>query len=401
MLGTDSTLYEIDWRTLTTENVQRASSLMNERQLDALLVGTIENFRYLSGLPTNYTFAYSVVNWALLTKEEDLPHLFSLDYQKDPMERMATWHNPITSLPFNGTREARQPMDAALWPGLIAEVCREAKVDKGVIALDPGIPFVVKDALAKELPKSRFVNAGEILRDARLIKNDQELAAIRNACMIGEIGLRAGLNQIRVGAVEREVAGIIEQTMRASGAENTLSVPFVLSGDYPLLGYAYPSDKTFRNGELAIVDVGCAFGGYYSDFCRTIYLGTPDPGVDKVYEALQAATDSAIETCRPGRTNIDVYEAMNDTLREMTDGEHQLGWFGGHAAGLGINEEPMIGSKDKVAACTLEPGMYLCIEPGIHLPGKGLMCIEEGVIVTEEDPEIITKSTRDLTDFCR
>jgi len=401
LLGTDSTLYEIDWRTLTTENVQRASSLMNERQLDALLVGTIENFRYLSGLPTNYTFAYSVVNWALLTKGEELPHLFALDYQKDPMERMASWHNPIVPLPFDGTREARQPMDAGVWPGLIAKVCREAEVDKGVIALDPGIPFVIKDALAKELSQANFINGGEILRDARLVKNDQELAAIRNACMIGEIGLRAGLNQIRVGTVEREVAGIIEQTMRASGAENTLSVPFVLSGDYPLLGYAYPSDKTFRNGELAIVDVGCAFGGYYSDLCRTIHLGTPEPGIEKVYAALAAAVDRAIEACRPGKTNIDVYNAMNDTLREMTNGEHQLGWFGGHAAGLGINEEPMIGSGDKVNAYDLQPGMYLCIEPGLHLPGKGLMCIEEGVIVTEGDPEIITKSTRDLTDFRR
>lgn len=401
MLGTESLLYEVDWKTLTTSNIARAKAFMDEKKVDALLVGTIENFRYLSGLPTNFTFAYSVVNWALLTKDEDLPHLFSLDYQKDPMERMATWHNPITSLPFNGTREARQPMGVGVWPGLIANVCRETGVDKATIALDPGIPFVIKDALGKELSEANFINGGEILRDARLIKNDQELAAIRNACMIGEIGLRAGLNQIRVGAVEREVAGIIEQTMRASGAENTLSVPFVLSGDYPLLGYAYPSDKTFRNGELAIVDVGCAFGGYYSDLCRTIYLGTLAPNVEKIYEALEEAIDRAIEACQPGKTNVDVYNAMNETLREMTNGEHQLGWFGGHAAGLGINEEPMIGSKDKVVACTLESGMYLCIEPGIHIPGKGLMCIEEGVIVTEEDPEIITKSTRDLTDFCR
>jgi Xaa-Pro aminopeptidase len=291
-------------------------------------------------------------------------------------------------------------MDAGIWPGIIAKVCRDVKVHKGTIALDPGIPFVIKDALAKELAEANFINGGEILRNARLVKNDQELASIRNACMIGEIGLRAGLNQIRVGAVEREVAGIIEQTMRARGAENSLSVPFVLSGDYPLLGYAYPSDKTFRNGELAIVDVGCAFGGYYSDLCRTIYLGTPDPEVEKIYEAVVTAIDRAIKTCRPGKTNIDVYNAMNETLREMTNGEHQLGWFGGHAAGLGINEEPMIGSGDTVNAYNLEPGMYLCIEPGIHLPGKGLMCIEDGVIVTEDEPEVITKSTRDLTSFC-
>lgn len=399
MLGTESTLYVVDWKTLTLSNIRRTKSCMEERNVDALLVGTIENFRYLSGLPTNFTFAYSVVNYALLTNDEDLPHLFSLDYQKDPMERVATWHNPIVPLPFHGTREARQPMDAGIWPGLIANVCRETGVDKVTIALDPGIPFVVKDALAKELPAVHFVNGGEILRDARLVKNEQELAAIRNACMIAEIGMRAGLNQIRVGAVEREVAGVIEQTMRANGAENSLSVPFVLSGDYPLLGYAYPSDKTFRNGELAIVDVGCAFGGYYSDFCRTIYLGTPDPGVEKTYQALLMATDRAIETCRPGKTNVDVYNAMNKTLREMTNGEHQLGWFGGHAAGLGINEEPMIGSENKVNAYDLEPGMYLCIEPGLHLPGKGLMCIEEGIIITADEPEVITRSTRDLTAF--
>ena len=399
MLGTDSLQYQVDWEALTTGNIARTKELMDAHDVDAVLVGTIENFRYLSGLPTNYTFAYSVVNWALLTKNEDLPHLFALDYQKDAMERTARWHNPIAPLPFDGTREARQPMGAGVWPALIADVCRESGADKGVIALDPGIPYVIKDALASELPAASFVNACEILRDARLVKNEEELAAIRNACMIGDIGLRAGLKQVRVGSVEREVAGVIEQAMRSSGAENSLSVPFVLSGDHPLLGYAYPSDKTIRNGELTILDVGCAFGGYYSDLCRTVYLGHPTPEVERTYEAVEKAIDQAIEICRPGRTNIDVYDAMNETIRDMTSGEHQLGWFGGHAAGLGINEEPMIGSGEKVNSYTLEEGMYLCIEPGLHLPGIGLICIEEGVIVTADEPEVVTKSTRDLTRF--
>ena len=399
MLGTESLQYEVDWEALTRSNIARTKALMDEQDVDAVLVGTIENFRYLSGLPTNYTFAYSVVNWALLTMNEELPHLLALDYQKAAMERTASWHNPITPLPFDGTREARQPMDAGAWPALIANVCREAGVDKGVIALDPGIPFVIKDALVNELPTVTFVNACEILRDARFVKNEEELAAIRNACMIGEIGLRAGLKRIRVGAVEREVAGTIEQAMRTRGAENSLSVPFILSGDHPLLGYAYPSDKTIRNGELAILDVGCAFGGYYSDLCRTVYLGHPTREIEKAYEAMVKAIDRAIDTCRPGRTNIDVYNSLDETLRNETDGEHQLGWFGGHAAGLGINEEPMIGSSEKVNSYTLEEGMYLCIEPGLHLPGIGLMCIEEGVIVTADEPEVVTKSTRDLTRF--
>lgn len=399
MLGTDCRLYDVDWEGLTAQNIGRTKAGLRERKVDALLAGTIENWRYLTGLPTNFTFAYAAVNYALLVQESPLPRVLALDYVKDPMERLASQYRPIVPLPFHGTREARQPMDAGVWPKIIADLCRSMGVDRGTIALDPGIPFGIKDALVKELPKVRFLNGGEILRDARLIKNDQELVAIRNACRIAEIGMRAGLNEIRVGAIEREVAAVIERALRENGAENSLSVPFVLSGDHPLLGYAYPSDKPFRNGELAIVDVGCAFGGYYSDYCRTVYLGPPDEAVEKAYEALLEAIERGIDACRPGRTNVDVFNAMNGALREATGGRHDLGWFGGHACGLGINEAPMIGSQEKVDRYELVPGMYLCIEPGIHLPGKGLLCVEEGVIVTEGAPEVITKSSREFSSF--
>jgi Xaa-Pro aminopeptidase len=339
----------------------------------------------------------AVVNYAVLGVEQPLPRILALDYIKDPMERLAPRYRPIVSLPFDGTREARQPMGAGLWPSIIANVCRSIGLDRKTIALDPGIPFTVKDALAAELPGARFVNGGEILREARLLKNDHELAAIRNACQLAELGMRSGLDRIRVGAIEREVSGAIEQTLRENGAENSLSVPFVLSGDHPLLGYAYPSDKPCRTGELTIIDVGCSFGGYYSDFCRTVHLGKPDAAVEKAYGAVLQAIERAIDLCRPGRTNIDVFNAMNDTLRETTAGQYDLGWFGGHGCGLGINEAPMIGAQGKVDSYQLEPGMFLCIEPGIQIVGKGLMCVEECVIVTDGAPEVVTKSSRDLS----
>jgi Xaa-Pro dipeptidase len=397
MQGTHCGLYDVDWKALTTKNVERARACLGKKKIDALLVGTMENWRYLTGLPTNFTFAYAVANYAVLGTDEPLPRVLALDYIKDAMERLAPWYRPIVPLPFDGTREARQPMGAGLWPGLIADLCRSMGLDRGTIALDPGIPFPVKDALVAQLPGARFVNGGEILREARLVKNEQELTAIRNACQLAELGMRSGLDCIRVGAIEREVAGAIERTLRENGAENSLSVPFVLSGDHALLGYAYPSDKPFRSGELAIVDVGCSFGGYYSDFCRTVYLGKPDATVEKAYAAVLRAIEKGIDSCRPGRTNIDVFNAMNETLREATTGQYDLGWFGGHACGLGINEAPMIGSEDGVDSCQLEPGMFLCIEPGIQLAGKGLLCVEEGVVVTDGAPEVITRSSRDLS----
>lgn len=396
MLGTHCGLYDVSWETLTQTSIERVRACLRQYNADALLVGTMENWRYLTGLPTNFTFAYAVVNYALLAAEEAVPRVLALDYMKDAMESVAPRYKPIVSLPFNGTREARQPMGAGLWPGLIADVCRSTGVDRGTIALDPGIPFMVKDALVAELAQATFVSGAEILRDARLVKNTEELSALRNACKIGELGMRAGLDQVRVGAVEREVAAVIEQTMRENGAENSLSVPFVLSGDHALLGYAYPSDKPFRNGEFIIVDVGCAFGGYYSDFCRTLCLGELTPEIERAYAAVLEAAQAGIDMCRPGRTNVEVFAAMNAAVLEATEGEYDLGWLGGHACGLDINEAPIIGAHDKVVPYSLEPGMFLCVEPGLRIPGRGLVCVEECVIVTPDGPEIVTRSPTTL-----
>lgn len=386
----------IDWQRLIQLNIERTKQEMLQEGVQALLTCTPDNWRYLTGLPVHGGLPYYHCNLSILALEKEYPTVLPLGDIAGYIDVVAPYFQDLRMLPFEGTREARQPMDAGKWMPIIADTLKDLKVDESKVAFDPATPFTWMDALAKQLPRVEIVGAGGVLRRARLIKNEEEQKAIRKACIIGEIGIQAGLEAVKAGRTEAEIAATVEYHFRANGAEGTTSFPFVIAGDYPTMGLLAPTLKVIRQGDLVRIDSGCSYGGYFSDFSRSVYVGQePDKEVQEAYRAVYEALMAGVAKAKPGVKNTDLHRAINDTLKDLTNNRHELGWFVGHGLGVGIHEDPMIGREGTVEEFVMEPGMYFCLEPAIVVPGRGMIGLEDDYIMTEDGVETLTH-----TEFC-
>lgn len=381
---------QIDWKRLVELNVERVKGEMQKEGVQALFVSTYDNWRYLTGLPVHFCLGMFLTNLSILTHDIDFPTLLPLGDMSAFLDTVAPWFKDIRLLPFEGTREARQPLGAGLWMEIIANTFKDLKVDGGKIAFDPGTPFCWKDELVRKLPQAEIVDAGNILRRARLIKNEEEQKAIRKACIIGEIGIQAGLAAVEAGKTEAEVAAVVEYHFRAHGGETPLATPFVIAGDYPSLGLLGPTHKVIRQGNLVRVDSGCSYGGYFSDFSRSVSVGKPDDEVKRVYEAVYEGLMAGVAAAKPGVKNTDLHRVINDTIKKLSNNRYELGWFVGHGLGVGIHEDPMIGAAGTIEEFVMQPGMYFCMEPAVVVKGKGMIGLEDDYLITGDGVEVLT-----------
>jgi Xaa-Pro dipeptidase len=269
-------------------------------------------------------------------------------------------------------------------------------IDNGVIAVDPGTPWVIHESLRTHLPKATFRDASSLLTEARIIKNPDEVEAIRKACRIADTAIEAALAQAREGIPEFELAALVESEFRRNEAEFPSMMPCVFSGDHPRLGYICSSDRRLKSGELVRMDIGCAVDGYCSCIARTGFVGEPDDHLLETYDLLQKALRAGVESVRPGTTNAQVHEAMHEVLQQGSSGKYGLDWYGGHGVGLGLHEQPMIGRGGLVTEIVLQPGMVFALEPSILLPGMGWLGLEDDIVVTPDGSEVLSQAKFEL-----
>lgn len=382
----------IDDRELVHLNCSRLQEIMQESAVDAVFVIAPDNWRYVTGLPVHHCLYFATVNAALLTREAAMPTIFALDFFCVGMKGRAPWFQDVVELPMTGTREALQPLGVGAWPGIIAKKINKLRLSSATIAVDPGTPYVIKDRLQERLPKARFLDAAQLLRQARLVKNKEEIKAMRNACISAEIAMEDAFRIIREGVTELEISAAVESSFRIHGAEYPTFQPLIISGLNPFLGYMNPSSRVIRYGDLVRLDIGCCCDGYNSCFARTVFVGEADRSLEDDYAAVHASLQAGIAATRPGVTNTSIYNVIADTLSERSAGKYTLGWYGGHGLGTGIHEDPMIGATGSVDEVTLEPGMCIAIEPSAIIPDRGWLGLEDNVVVTAMGCEVLTRT---------
>lgn len=375
---------------LVSANVARLNTLMERDAVDALLVITIDNWRYMTGLPIHYSVSYANVNAAILRRGDELPSLLPLDFFANGIRPTAPWYPILKELPFLGTMEAYQPTGADKWPQLIADAFRELHLESGTVAIDPGMPWAIVDKLRSCLQTARFSDASRMLTEARIIKNRDEIDSIRRACRIADLAIDCALAEAREGISESELAGVVETVFRKNGAEHASMMPCIFSGDHPRLGYICSSDRKVKSGEVVRIDIGCVVDGYCCCIARSGFIGQTDPEVTEAYAFLREALSAGINSVRPGITNTQVHKSMHDTLQRKSKGEYGLDSYGGHGIGLGLHEQPMIGSFSAVSEIVLQPGMVFAIEPSIRLAGRGWLGLEDNVAVTQDGVEVLS-----------
>jgi Xaa-Pro aminopeptidase len=235
-----------------------------------------------------------------------------------------------------------------------------------------------------------------IVEQARIVKDADELALIREAAARITAVAEAGFRAVRAGVTERAVAGVLETAMRGAGYERLAFDTIVASGPNAALPHYRAGDRVLASGDLVVLDFGGVLDGYCCDLTRTVCVDRPSAEARRVYGAVLEAQQAAIAAVRPGVLASEVDAAA----RRVLDG-HGLGEaFGhgtGHGLGLDVHEEPRIARhRLDLPAVPLEPGMVFTIEPGAYLAGWGGVRIEDDVLVTGSRCEVLTSVTRDL-----
>lgn len=243
-----------------------------------------------------------------------------------------------------------------------------------------------------ECVKAEFICASDLLTDLRMVKDADELAAMREAQRVTDAAFAEILNDIRPGVTESEIAAKLTYLMACKGAERNSFDPIVACGANGSMPHAVPGLKKIETGHFVTMDFGCVVGGYCSDMTRTVAVGEPTDEMRLVYETVRKAQLAAIAAIRGGVKGSDIHKVADDIIVAAGYGG-KMGHGLGHSLGIEIHENPRFSPMwDKA----IPSGAFLSVEPGIYLPGKFGVRIEDVVMLTDEGCIDITNSPKEL-----
>ncbi|MCQ2449371.1 MAG: aminopeptidase P family protein [Clostridia bacterium] len=231
-----------------------------------------------------------------------------------------------------------------------------------------------------------------LLCDLRAVKSRNELQYIRAAQEMTDRTFTHILDFIRPGRTDMEVALEMEFFMRKLGSEGVSFDFIVVSGKNSSVPHGVPSEKVMENGDFVTMDFGAVVNGYRSDMTRTVAIGKVSDEQRTVYETVLKAQKAALDFIRAGVTGKEADTVARDIIKNAGYGEY-FGHSLGHSVGLEIHENPTCSPRDETE---LKVGTIMTVEPGIYLPGKFGVRIEDMVYVTESGCENLTKTPKEL-----
>jgi Xaa-Pro aminopeptidase len=249
------------------------------------------------------------------------------------------------------------------------------------------------DRLRKMLgPGFRLRMTASPVEQARMVKDSDEIERMRQSATLGARLFARALEVIRPGVAEAEVAAEMELTARRSGVEGMSFPTIIASGKRSALPHGRASNAVIEPGGFVVCDFGVILTGYCSDMTRTVYAGRPSAEARRVYGAVRQAQLAALETAKPGATTGEVDRAARNVLKKEGLGRY-FTHSTGHGVGLEIHEAPRVADGEKTVLC---PGMVITVEPGIYIPGKWGVRIEDTVVITEQGCEVLAPTGKEL-----
>jgi Xaa-Pro aminopeptidase len=247
-------------------------------------------------------------------------------------------------------------------------------------------------SLKKLLPRRNFIPATNILENITAVKDEKEIELIRSAANISDKVFKKLLTLIRPGERECDIAAEISYWHRKYGAECDSFDPIVASGERGALPHAKATEKKIRSGEMVVLDFGCCYRGYNSDITRTLAVGDPSAEMKKVYQIVLDAQKKAIEAVRSGVTARSIDGAARNHIRRKGYGRYFIHSLG-HGLGIHVHDPLRVSA---ISTAMLQTGNVVTIEPGIYIPNRGGVRIEDDIVVRENGCDILTKSPKEL-----
>ncbi|MCS4485512.1 M24 family metallopeptidase [Staphylococcus americanisciuri] len=346
--------------------IEKARQILKDQQLDALLVLTDFNRRYLSGftgtsgallITTSKQYLFTDFRYVEQASAQ-AQHYEIIQQQGDLYDTMLKYikQNSLTTLGFEGH---------------IVSYDTFVTLNQGSHTLKP---------------------IGQAIEHIRMVKDQDEIAAIQKAANIVDEAYQYILTVAKAGMTEKELKAHLESKMLHLGADDTSFDTIVASGKRGALPHGVASDKVIESGDMVTLDFGAYYQGYASDITRTFAVGQPSDEMIHIYETVLKAQKTAVASIQAGMTGKEIDQIARDIIAEAGYGDY-FGHSLGHGIGLDIHELPMLSPK---STYTLEPNHIVTIEPGIYVNGLGGVRIEDDILIQENGGQCFTNSTKDL-----
>jgi len=247
--------------------------------------------------------------------------------------------------------------------------------------------------LLKKLKNIKFrAVTDDHLGSLRSIKTRSEIAFIKRAVQISTRALEAVLPLVKPGVRESDIALELHHRIRQEGAEALSFEAIVASGENAALPHAKPGSRRLRKGDLVVIDFGAVCGGYHSDETCTFGIGRLNRSQKQAYETVKEAHDRALDAIRAGVACREIDGIARRCIEKRGYGKY-FSHATGHGIGLDVHEAPRLST---VSNGTLQDGMVVTVEPGIYIPGRWGIRLEDSVLVKKEGYEVLTRIPKDL-----
>jgi Xaa-Pro aminopeptidase len=348
--------------------LSRLRGVMQAKRLDALLVSSVPSVRYLSGFTGDSSVALVARSGQYL--------LTDFRFEEEAA---------ITAPLFRCLLRKRGMIE------LVEKLARRLRLRK--LGFEEHVLTAAElRALTGRLGRSRLAPTTGLVEGLRAIKSPAEVETIRKAVAAAERGLGLARRAIRAGATEASAAAELRRALVARcGAQDQAFETIVAEGPRGSLPHARPTDREVHSDSLVLIDWGARVGFYHSDLTRVLALGKAPPLYRKLVKLVRQAQLAALEVIRPGVRMGDVDRAARSVIERAGYGP-RFGHALGHGIGLEVHEGPRIWAR---AEEKLEPGMVFTVEPGIYLPRRFGIRLEDDVLVTGTGAEVLSSMAHD------
>jgi len=341
---------------------------LEERGLDGALITSYENRRYFCGFTGSLGY--------LLITRDGAQMVVDMRYTTQAREQSA------------GTEIIEYRRDRL---GTVAKMIRDAGVRW--LALESCLTLEEYFPLKEKMGDTEIVPEREYFTEQRMVKEPEELAAIRAAIRCAETAFAQTVSMMKPGMTEKDIADEFAYRASRAGADRLAFDTIVGSGPRGALAHAFPTGRVIENGDMVVCDLGVFMDGYCSDMTRTVLFGDVSPAHRRIFDLVQESQDAAFAAVRPGVNAIEVENAHRiPFLREGLDDYALRGL--GHGIGLEIHECPRV--QIGVENTVLAPGMVFTLEPGLYFPGECGVRTEDDVLVTETGVENLSATPHEI-----
>ena len=371
-------LYNLDWGKLRKWRIDRLTDQMKASGINALLLHGYLNVKYITDFQMRENHAYGEAQDYVILLQNGEYIFVSNPFFRLETKKYCPWIKRIEN------------------PDQLFNLIEELRLGNAKIGADSLLSYQLVDEIRIRFPSIQLTDASKYIDEAKAMKSPEELEVIREAAMIAEVGMAAGLKAVEPGIPEYKIAQSCESAVWAEGA-----FPF---NTYIASGYntAFTAEdilqKRIREGDLVYIDTGCIYSGYVIEFSRTIICGKPTKKQKEIYKAVYHALQESFKALKPGISTLKIKEIQDRILGESSYPRVETSSV--HSIGIGYHEWPSGYLKEndwrhwEPEYVEIRPGMVVNIQPAIYTqdPDIGGARLEDTVEITEEGSCVLTRT---------